>query len=255
MSSQDKSVGGNPRTYDDLPRGKARGWANGPFGETPRGENKWRGYPSRKLSAKAESDQCPKIQALRTRLKQMYGNTFFSGKPVFRPPVLGPYGEAKIRLKSDPCVYRHHALALGGERKEAMEKILRDFNQQGWLEPCHSDRASPCLVIPKKVAGERSLVVNYRGLNAQTQHDSYTLPLIEDTLQKQFRRQIFTVMDHKHGYYQMPLADEPFPFMHGGFPPASITQSGLTTGKSVHGKPKSKARESMYTNGIRTCSC
>ena len=34
--------------------------------------------------------------------------------------------------------------------------------------------------------------------------------------------------------------------MHGGCPPASITQSGLTTGKSVHGEPKSKARRSIY---------
>ena len=55
--------------------------------------------------AKAESDDCPKIQALRARLKQKYGETFFSGKPVFPPPVRGPYGEAKIRLKQDPwCV-------------------------------------------------------------------------------------------------------------------------------------------------------
>ena len=34
--------------------------------------------------------------------------------------------------------------------------------------------------------------------------------------------------------------------MHGGCPPASITQSGLTTGKSVHGEPKSKARKRIY---------
>ena len=27
--------------------------------------------------AKAESDECPKIQALRARLKQKYGDTFF----------------------------------------------------------------------------------------------------------------------------------------------------------------------------------
>ena len=158
--------------------------------------------------AKAESDDCPKIQALRARLKQKYGDTFFSGKPVFPPPVRGPYGEAKIRLKQDPGVYRRREFALRGERKEAMEKILRDFIERGWLEPCHSEWASPCFVVPKKVAGEWRLVVDYRGLNAQTQHDSYTLPLIEDMLQKQHRRRIFTVIDLKHGYHQMPLAKE-----------------------------------------------
>ena len=51
-------------------------------------------------------------------------------------------------------------------------------------------------------------MVDYRGLNAQMQHDSYTLPLIEDMLQTIFRRRIFTVIDVKHGYHQMPLADE-----------------------------------------------
>ena len=68
--------------------------------------------------------------------------------------------------------------------------------------------ASPCFVVPKKVADEWRLVVHYRGLNAQTQHDSYTLPLIEDMLQKQHRRRIFTVIDLKHGYHQMPLAEK-----------------------------------------------
>ena len=50
--------------------------------------------------------------------------TFFSGKPVFHPPVRGPYGEAKIPLKPDPLVYRHREFSLRGERKEAMEKLL-----------------------------------------------------------------------------------------------------------------------------------
>ena len=40
------------------------------------------------------------------------------------------------------------------------------------------------------------------------QHDSYTLPLIGDMVQKQFRRRTFTVIDLKHGYHQMPFADE-----------------------------------------------
>ena len=52
--------------------------------------------------AKPDSEECSKTQALRARLKQKYGDTFFSGKPVFPPPIRGPYGEAKIRLKADP---------------------------------------------------------------------------------------------------------------------------------------------------------
>ena len=100
----------------------------------------------------------------------------------------GPYGEAKIRLKPVHRVYRHQEFALRGERKDATEEILREFIDRGWLEPCHSEWASTCFVVPKKVAEGRRLVVDYRGLNAQTQHDSYTLPLIEDMLPKEFCR-------------------------------------------------------------------
>ena len=110
--------------------------------------------------------------------------------------------------KARPRVYRHREFALGGEWKEAMEKIPREFIDRGWLEPCHSQWASPCFVVPKKVAREWRLVVDYRGLNAQTQHDSYKLPHMEDMLQKQLRRRIFTVINLKHGYQQMPLPDE-----------------------------------------------
>ena len=37
---------------------------------------------------------------------------------------------------------------------------------------------------------------------------SFTLPLSENMLQKQFRRSIFTLIDLKHGYHQLPLTDE-----------------------------------------------
>ena len=75
--------------------------------------------------AKADSNDCPNIQASRARLKQKYGHTFFSGKPVPPPPVRGPYGEAKIQLRPDRRVYQHREFAPKGEEKEAMEKVLR----------------------------------------------------------------------------------------------------------------------------------
>ena len=127
---------------------------------------------------------------------------------MFPPPVHGQYREAKIQLKPNTRVYRHQKFALRGERKKAMEKILREFIDRGWLPPQNFDWASPCFVVPKKVAGEWRLIVHYCGLNAQMKHDSYTLPLSEDMLQKQFRQRIFTVIDLKHGYHQMPLAED-----------------------------------------------
>ena len=62
--------------------------------------------------------------------------------------------------------------------------------------------------MPNKEKGEWWLVVDYGGLNEQREHDSYSLPLIDTVLQKQARKRIFTVLNLKHGYHQMPLHDD-----------------------------------------------
>ena len=71
MSSQDEPPGGNPPTYGDLFRGQDQRWPFGHLGRPP--EPKASGVATPQVSsvvqvpgkAKAESDDCPKIQALR----------------------------------------------------------------------------------------------------------------------------------------------------------------------------------------------
>ena len=92
-----------------------------------------------------------------------------------------------------------------------MKKSLMDFIERGWIEPSDSKWASPACVVPKQEKGEWMLVVHYRGLNEQTQHDSYSLPLIDSILQKQPKKRIFAVLDLKHGYHQMPLHEDSRP--------------------------------------------
>ena len=106
---------------------------------------------------------------------------------------------------SDPKIYRHREYQLQGDLAEAMKKLLAEFIERGWIEPSDSEWASPAFIVPKKEKGEWRLVVDYRGLNEQTEHDSYSLPLIDTILQKQQKKRIFTVLDLKHGYHQMPL--------------------------------------------------
>ena len=43
-------------------------------------------------------------------------------------------------------------------------------------------------------------------MNSESQHDAYPLPLIDNRLQKQQGKRIFSVLNLKHGYHQMPLA-------------------------------------------------
>ena len=95
---------------------------------------------------------------------------------------------------------------MTGEREKAVFKILGEFVDRGWLEPSYTEWASAAFVVPKKVEGDWRMVVDYRGLNEVLVHDSYNLPLIDSLLQKQAEMKVFTVLDMKKGYHQMPLA-------------------------------------------------
>ena len=97
---------------------------------------------------------------------------------------------------------------LQDELAEATKKLLKEFIEGGSIAPLDSDWASPAFIVPQKKKGEWWLVVDYRGLNQQTEHDSFSLPLIYTILQKQARKRTFTVLDLKHGYHQMPLHGE-----------------------------------------------
>ena len=154
--------------------------------------------------ATEEAKENPKVAELKERLINAYPR-LFSGVANKNPPDRGRFGTASIKLKPNAKIYRHREYQLQGDRAEARKKLLAEFIERGWIEPSDSEWASPAFIVPKKEKGEWRLVVDYRGLNEQTEHDSYSLPLIDTILQKQKKKRIFTVLDLKHGYHQMPL--------------------------------------------------
>ena len=160
--------------------------------------------------AAEEAKENPKVAELKDRLFEAYQRPF-SGVANKNPPDFWKYGTAKIKLKPNPKTYCHQEYQLQGEGAEAMKKLLMEFIERGWIEPSDSEWASPAFIVPKKEKGERRLVVDYRGLNGQTKHDSYSLPLIDSILQKQRKKRIFTVLDLKQGYHQMPLHEDSRP--------------------------------------------
>ena len=154
--------------------------------------------------AAEEAQENPKVAELKERLINAYAR-LFSGVANNNPPDRGRFGTARIKLKPNPKIYRHRGYQLQGDRAEARKKLLAEFIERGWIDTSDSEWASPAFILPEKEKGEWRLVVDYRGLNEQTEHDSYSLPLIDTILQKQRKKRIFTVLDLKHGYHQMPL--------------------------------------------------
>ena len=137
--------------------------------------------------AAEEAQENPKVAELKERLINAYPR-LFSGVANKNPPDRGRFGTAKIKLKPNPKIYCHREYQLQGDRAEAMKKLLAEFIERGWIEPSDSEWASPAFIVPKKEKGEWRLVVDYRGLNEQTEHDSYSLPLIDTILQKQQKK-------------------------------------------------------------------
>ena len=148
--------------------------------------------------AAEEAKENPKVAELKDRLIEAY-QRLFSGVANKNPPDRGKFGTANIKLIPNPQIYCHREYQPKGKRAEAMKRLLMEFIKRGWIEPSNSEWASPAFIVPIMEKGEWRLVVDYRQLNEQTEHDLYSLPLIDSILQKQQKKRIVTVLDLKPG--------------------------------------------------------
>ena len=126
--------------------------------------------------AAEEAQENPKVAELNPRL--------FSGVANKNPPDCGRCVTARIKLKPNRNIFRHREYQFQGDRAVAMKKLFAEFIERGLIEPSDNEWASPAFLMPKEEKGEWRLVVDYRSLNEQTEHDSYSLPLINTILHK-----------------------------------------------------------------------
>ena len=107
-----------------------------------------------------------------------------SGVANKNPPDGGRFVTARIKLQPSPKVYRHRQYQLQGERAGAMKRLVKKFIEHRWIEPSDREWASAAFIALKKEKGKWRLIVDYRGWNEQTEHDSYSLPLVDTILQE-----------------------------------------------------------------------
>lgn len=92
-------------------------------------------------------------------------------------------------------------------KRSIIEEQLQDMLDNGVIQPSQSPWASPITLVPKK-DGTLRFCVDYRKLNAVTKKDAYPLPLIQDIFDQLEGAQLFSTLDLKSGYWQIPVATE-----------------------------------------------
>ena len=128
-----------------------------------------------------------------------------------------------------PRKQRH--MDLGGPRLEAMTKIADFWIEKELVKEGVSPWSSPAFPVAKKGNRWRG-VVDFRWLNENTLSDGYPLPRIEDILATMGRKMIFTVLDLKDAFHQVP--------MHPDSRSATATD---TTRKPTLASPRTRAKE------------
>ena len=81
-----------------------------------------------------------------------------------------------------------------------------DFlKEKNFIAPSTSPWAAPMFAVPKKT-GDIRLIVDYRRLNNVTVPDPCVMPRIEVLLEMMGKANIYSKLDLKKGYYQVPVA-------------------------------------------------
>ena len=90
-----------------------------------------------------------------------------------------------------------------------VEKLLAE----GTIEPSHSPWRAQVLVVQETENHRKRLVVDYsRTVNKYTELDAYPLPNIEFLAQKVSQYRIFSTLDLKSAYHQLPILEHERPF-------------------------------------------
>ena len=135
----------------------------------------------------------------------------------FVPSVFAPdIGDGKkigVEMHIDtgtarPMKQRAYRLPL--TKRVVVENEIDEMLRKGIIQPSHSPWASPITLAPKKDNTFR-FCIDYRKLNSVTVDDSHPLPHIQDIFDSLHGSTVFTTVDLRSGYWQIPMSPEDIP--------------------------------------------
>lgn len=87
---------------------------------------------------------------------------------------------------------------------DLVRTITTDLTSRGFIRPSHSAYGFPSHVVKKK-NGDPRLVIDYRELNKVTVSDKFSIPQIQDVLDRLQGSHYFSTLDMAWGYWHIPM--------------------------------------------------
>ena len=116
-----------------------------------------------------------------------------------------PWVSFKMQTEGPPIHQRAYRTPLA--KRKLIEQEIDEMLEAGVIRPSCSPWASPVTLVPKK-DGTSRFCIDYRKVNNVTKKDRYPLPLIQDIFDQLSGASIFSTLDLKSGYWQLPVAAE-----------------------------------------------
>lgn len=85
-----------------------------------------------------------------------------------------------------------------------VERQIDEMLKQGIIKESSSPWMAPAVFVPKK-SGDLRMCIDYRELNKKTVKDAYPLPLADEVQDHLAGSTIFSTLDLRSGYWQMPV--------------------------------------------------
>ena len=189
----------------------------------------------RAAAGRSEPQHAPQILNLLTR----FASIISTGKSD-----LGEATDAThhIRLRDKEPVYRKQ-FPIPHHHQDLIRASVKDWLKLGVVEPSTSPFNAPIFCVPKKEGQGLRVVLDYRGLNAKSLPDKYSLRTIEECLAEvgNANSRIFSTLDLTSGFWQMNLAPDSRPYTAFTIPGVGQFQ-WKRAAMGLHGCPASFAR-------------
>ena len=121
---------------------------------------------------------------------------------------LGKTDKVKYIIKvTDSTPLKERYRWIPPSQYDAMRKHLKEMIDLGAIRPSDSPWCS-AVVLVKKKNGELRFCIDLRKLNLRNVKDAYSLPRIDETLERLKGSCVFSSLDLKSGYWQVEIDEK-----------------------------------------------